>query len=66
MALFQHHDAITGTAKQFVTHDYGEKMFDGMIATRNLMKVSSQYMLMKVKNWKFICKIKIGTPNLEI
>jgi len=47
LALFQHHDAITGTAKQFVTHDYGEKMFDGMIATRNLMKISSQYLLMK-------------------
>ena len=42
------HFSIAGTAKQFVTHDYGEKMFDGMIATRNLMKISSQYLLMKV------------------
>lgn len=47
LALFQHHDAITGTAKQFVTHDYGEKLFDGIIATRNLMKMSAQYLLMK-------------------
>ncbi len=46
LALFQHHDAITGTAKQFVTHDYGEKLFDGIIATRNLMKISAQYLLM--------------------
>ena len=45
---------ITGTAKQFVTHDYGEKMFDGMIATRNLMKISSQYLLMKVSPLIFV------------
>ena len=47
LALFQHHDAITGTAKAFVTHDYGEKLFDGIIGTRNAMKTSAQYILLK-------------------
>lgn len=47
LALFQHHDAITGTSKQFVTHDYGEKLFDGIIATRHIMKNSAQFLLLK-------------------
>ena len=47
LALFQHHDAITGTAKAFVTHDYGEKLFDGIIGTRNAMKTSAQYILLQ-------------------
>jgi alpha-mannosidase len=48
LALFQHHDAITGTAKQFVVHDYGEKLFNGIIATRNLLKNAAQFLLLKV------------------
>lgn len=47
LALFQHHDAITGTAKAFVTHDYGEKLFDGIIGTRNALKTSAQYILLQ-------------------
>ena len=48
LALFQHHDAITGTAKQFVTHDYGVKLFEGIIAARNVQKTASQFLLSKV------------------
>jgi alpha-mannosidase len=42
LALFQHHDAITGTSKAFVMHDYGLKLFDGLIKTRGIQRTAIQ------------------------
>merc|ERR1719290_296595 len=39
LGLFQHHDGITGTAKDHVVLDYGDKM---VTAIRNLQEVISQ------------------------
>ena len=30
MGVMQHHDAVTGTAKQAVTFDYEERLYNGM------------------------------------
>ena len=42
LALFQHHDAITGTSKQFVMHDYGTRLFDGIQKCRKIEKAAMQ------------------------
>ena len=47
LGLFQHHDAITGTAKQFVTHDYGQKLFEALKFSRHLLKSSAQFVLLQ-------------------
>merc|ERR1719189_3554607 len=37
VAVNQHHDAVTGTAKQHVTDDYALRLHTGMEACRNVM-----------------------------
>lgn len=42
LALFQHHDAITGTSKSFVMRDYGLKLFEGIRDTINIQQNAIQ------------------------
>ena len=37
VAVNQHHDAVTGTAKQHVTDDYALRLHTGMEACRKVM-----------------------------
>lgn len=40
LALFQHHDGVTGTAKDHVVVDYANKMHDGIVELESLMAAS--------------------------
>lgn len=40
LALFQHHDGVTGTAKDHVVVDYASKMHDGIVELEGLMAAS--------------------------
>ncbi|KAK3918168.1 hypothetical protein KUF71_007589, partial [Frankliniella fusca] len=47
LALFQHHDAITGTSKASVMHDYALKMFDSLQETQRLQRLCVQTLLVR-------------------
>ncbi|PSN33505.1 Alpha-mannosidase 2x, partial [Blattella germanica] len=49
LALFQHHDAITGTSKSFVMHDYALKMFEGIQDTVFIQQRCAQTLLARDK-----------------
>jgi len=49
LGLFQHHDGITGTAKDHVMMDYGEKMLLSIKATQYVIQQASNYLLTKNK-----------------
>ena len=44
-SLFQHHDAITGTSKQAVMHDYAIKLFAGLQHCQAIEKLIFQYLM---------------------
>lgn len=45
LALFQHHDGVTGTAKDHVVLDYGERMAQALKGSINVIKYSAHYLL---------------------
>ena len=49
LSLFQHHDGITGTAKNHVMVDYGKKMLDSITALQEVIAQSAHFLLHKNK-----------------
>ncbi|UXI18700.1 protein-s isoprenylcysteine o-methyltransferase [Sarcoptes scabiei] len=45
MALFQHHDGITGTSKDFVMIDYAKRMFKSFRIMEKIMTISLKHLL---------------------
>ncbi|KAK7095851.1 hypothetical protein V1264_005212 [Littorina saxatilis] len=49
LGLFQHHDAIAGTAKDFVINDYGERLLEGLTGAKQVMAESAAFLVVKDK-----------------
>jgi alpha-mannosidase II len=49
LALFQHHDGITGTARDFVVANYGDKLLEAIGHMKKLMMASAHLLLMTDK-----------------
>lgn len=45
LALFLHHDAITGTSKEYVMQDYENKLFHSFNSTQKVISKSAQFLL---------------------
>lgn len=51
VALFQHHDAITGTAKENVVIDYGTKLLRALIGLKRVIVNAAHFLVMKNKEF---------------
>ena len=49
LGLFQHHDGITGTAKDHVVLDYGDKMVASIRAVQEVVAQSAHFLLTSAK-----------------
>ncbi|KAL3885282.1 hypothetical protein ACJMK2_025366 [Sinanodonta woodiana] len=49
LGLFQHHDGITGTAKDFVVVDYGNRLFESLKDLKHVIKESATFMSMTTR-----------------
>lgn len=45
LALFQHHDGITGTAKNHVVEDYGKRLLEGLHEAKRVVAACSAFLL---------------------
>ncbi|RUS73821.1 hypothetical protein EGW08_018414 [Elysia chlorotica] len=49
LALFQHHDAITGTSRKYVMKDYGHKLFSVMKDVNNILAEMNFHWMQDIK-----------------
>uniref|UniRef100_UPI00398F1BDD alpha-mannosidase 2 isoform X2 n=1 Tax=Pristiophorus japonicus TaxID=55135 RepID=UPI00398F1BDD len=49
LGLFQHHDAITGTAKEWVVVDYGTRLFHSIMNLKRVIGDSAHFLILKDK-----------------
>ncbi|AWP14773.1 putative alpha-mannosidase 2-like [Scophthalmus maximus] len=50
LALFQHHDAVTGTARDPVVVDYGNRLFHSILDLRHVLQSSAHWLLLLDKS----------------
>lgn len=50
LALFQHHDGITGTAREHVVVDYGTRLFHSILKLRKVMESAAHWLLLLDKS----------------
>lgn len=50
LALFQHHDGVTGTAKDHVVVDYGQRMWRAMQDSIRIMETAANFLATKDKD----------------
>ncbi|XP_023257618.1 alpha-mannosidase 2-like [Seriola lalandi dorsalis] len=50
LALFQHHDAVTGTARDPVVVDYGTRLFRSILNLRKVLQSSAHWLLLLDKS----------------
>ncbi|KAM9306213.1 alpha-mannosidase 2 isoform 2-T4 [Pholidichthys leucotaenia] len=50
LALFQHHDAVTGTARDPVVVDYGTRLFHSILSLRHVLQSCAHWLLLLDKN----------------
>ena len=65
LALFQHHDGITGTATESVVADYGRRMYRAILESSYILEHSANFLLTKnkkefQKNWDRVPIFKLG------
>lgn len=65
LGLFQHHDAITGTAKAAVMRDYGLRLFTSVQETVRMQQAAIEWLLVKQPNEKGGKKTKLEEDDEE-
>ncbi|XP_035523472.1 LOW QUALITY PROTEIN: alpha-mannosidase 2-like [Morone saxatilis] len=50
LALFQHHDGVTGTARDHVVVDYGTRLFHSILNLRQVLQSSAHWLLLLDKS----------------
>ncbi|KAL4141746.1 hypothetical protein QTP88_004323 [Uroleucon formosanum] len=65
LALFQHHDAITGTSKSFVMNDYALKLFEGIQNCASIQSYAVQCLLSKAGDSGAPLSAKIVVPDSD-